>query len=46
MSESHRPEAFERLRKLPLVGRAADWGMGPRAVVEATPSRPARASPG
>ena len=24
---------FQRLRELPVVGRAADWGMGPRAVV-------------
>jgi formate dehydrogenase major subunit len=27
-----RPRSFERLRELPLAGRAADWGMGPRAV--------------
>jgi formate dehydrogenase major subunit len=32
MSEHHRPEAFARLRRLPAVGRAADWGLGPRAV--------------
>jgi formate dehydrogenase major subunit len=31
-----RPRGFQRLRKLPLVGRAADWGMGPRAVSERT----------
>ena len=36
MGESHRPERFERLRKLPVVGRAADWGMGPRAVSKNT----------
>ncbi len=27
-----RPERFRKLRELPLVGRAADWGMGPAAV--------------
>jgi formate dehydrogenase major subunit len=27
-----RPRAFQRLRELPVVGRAADWGLGPRAV--------------
>ena len=27
-----RPESFERIRKLPVVGRVADWGMGPSAV--------------
>ena len=26
-----RPKPFARLRDLPVVGRAADWGMGPRA---------------
>src|SRR5918997_3816886 len=31
-----RPRAFQRLRELPLVGRAMDWGMGPRAVSRAT----------
>jgi formate dehydrogenase major subunit len=29
-------DAFRRLRELPLVGRVADWGMGPRAVSERT----------
>ena len=38
MSEHHRPEAFARLRKLPLVGRAADWGLGSRAVSKHTMS--------
>jgi formate dehydrogenase major subunit len=33
---SHRPKSFARLRELPLVGRAADWGMGPRAVSKQT----------
>ena len=36
MGESHRPEGFERLRRLPLVGRVADWGMGPAAVSKHT----------
>ena len=31
-----RPRAFQRLRELPVVGRAADWGMGPRAVSKST----------
>ncbi len=30
----NRPEGFERLRNLPLVGRVADWGMGPSARLE------------
>ena len=36
MAEHHRPEAFARLRKLPLVGRAADWGLGPSAASKHT----------
>jgi formate dehydrogenase major subunit len=36
VSEPHRPEGFARLRGLPLVGRAADWGLGPRAVSKHT----------
>jgi len=36
LSERHRPEGFARLRGLPLVGRAADWGLGPRAVSKHT----------
>src|ERR671929_1693103 len=31
-----RPRHFDALRKLPIVGRAADWGMGPAAVSRAT----------
>ena len=27
-----RPRSFQRLRDLPVVGRAADWGLGPHAV--------------
>src|SRR5436309_8974834 len=36
-----RPASFARLRSLPVVGRAADWGMGPHAVSPRT--REARA---
>jgi formate dehydrogenase major subunit len=42
MGESHRPEGFERLRKLPLVGKAADWGMGPHAASKNTKRAGAR----
>ena len=42
MSDSHRPDAFARLRGLPLVGRAADWGLGPRAVSKQTKQAGAR----
>ncbi len=31
-----RPESFRRLRELPFVGRAADWGMGPIATSKQT----------
>src|SRR5881227_4092884 len=31
-----RPRAFARIRALPLVGRAADWGMGTSAVSKKT----------
>jgi formate dehydrogenase major subunit len=37
-----RPKHFEKLRQLPLVGRAADWGMGPRATSRATRAAGAR----
>jgi formate dehydrogenase major subunit len=37
-----RPAGFDRLRRLPLVGRAADWGMGPRAVSKRTAKAGAR----
>jgi formate dehydrogenase major subunit len=30
-SPGSRPSSFERLRRLPGVGRALDWGMGPSA---------------
>jgi len=42
MGESHRPEGFERLRKLPLVGKAADWGMGPHSASKTTKKAGAR----
>ncbi|MBV8944826.1 MAG: dehydrogenase [Solirubrobacterales bacterium] len=33
---SSRPRSFARIRRLPLVGRAADWGLGPSAVSKQT----------
>jgi len=37
-----RPKHFARLRNLPVVGRAADWGMGPRAASRNTRNAGAR----
>jgi formate dehydrogenase major subunit len=37
-----RPEGFDRVRRLPLVGKAADWGMGPSAVSKKTKKAGAR----
>ena len=37
-----RPRSFGRVRELPLVGRVADWGMGPRAVSDRTAKAGAR----
>jgi formate dehydrogenase major subunit len=37
-----RPKSFQRLRDLPLVGRAADWGLGPIAVSKKTKTAGAR----
>jgi formate dehydrogenase major subunit len=37
-----RPGTFERLRRLPLIGRAMDWGLGPAAVSTATAKARAR----
>jgi formate dehydrogenase major subunit len=37
-----RPASFERLRRLPVIGRAADWGLGPRAVSKKTRKAGAR----
>jgi formate dehydrogenase major subunit len=31
-----RPSSFDRLRRMPVVGRALDWGLGPGAVSPAT----------
>src|SRR3954454_23465318 len=45
MSETtphHRPRAFERIRNLPVVGKAADWGLGPSAVSKSTRQAGAR----
>src|ERR687889_2082338 len=39
---ARRPPSFERLRQLPVVGRAADWGMGPWAVSRKTKKAGAR----
>jgi formate dehydrogenase major subunit len=37
-----RPKSFQRVRDLPVVGRAADWGMGSRAVSKKTKKAGAR----
>ena len=37
-----RPAVFQRLRELPVVGRAADWGMGPVAASKKTKQAGAR----
>jgi formate dehydrogenase major subunit len=37
-----RPATFESLRRLPLIGRAMDWGMGPSAVSSETARARAR----
>src|SRR6201990_1205427 len=37
-----RPRSFARLRDLPVVGRVADWGMGPHAVSKNTRAAGAR----
>ena len=37
-----RPSTFERLRRLPLIGRAMDWGVGPSALSPATAEARAR----
>ena len=41
-TDGSRPRSFERLRELPLAGRAADWGMGRRAVSRKTRQAGAR----
>ena len=42
MEQHRRPKSFEALRNLPLVGRVADWGMGPSAVSKRTAKAGAR----
>jgi formate dehydrogenase major subunit len=37
-----RPRSFAAVRGLPIVGRAADWGLGPRAVSKRTKNAGAR----
>jgi formate dehydrogenase major subunit len=37
-----RPKTFESLRRLPVVGRAMDWGLGPSAVSPTTETARAR----
>src|SRR6185436_8906133 len=37
-----RPKSFQRVRELPLVGRVADWGMGPHAASRKTKQAGAR----
>ena len=37
-----RPKSFQKLRDLPVVGRAADWGMGPHAASKKTKQAGAR----
>ena len=42
IARSPRPHRFARLRQLPGIGRALDWGMGPWAVSRATERAGAR----
>ena len=37
-----RPKSFQRVRDLPLIGRAADWGMGSVAASKKTKKAGAR----
>jgi formate dehydrogenase major subunit len=37
-----RPKAFQKMRELPGLGRASDWGMGPHAVSRQTRQAGAR----
>ena len=41
-SAASRPAVFDRLRKLPVVGRAADWGLGEAAASKNTRQAGAR----
>src|SRR5205814_4433916 len=40
--DHHRPPLFKRIRELPVVGRAADWGLGASAVSSNTKEAGAR----
>lgn len=42
MRSGDRPRSFGRIRDLPLVGRAADWGLGPHAASKNTREAGAR----
>jgi len=42
MGDVGRPRSFEKLRALPVVGRVADWGMGPHAASRHTKRAGAR----
>ena len=42
MGSVGRPRSFEKLRQLPVVGRVADWGMGPHSASRATREAGAR----
>jgi formate dehydrogenase major subunit len=42
VSDHARPAHFEQLRKLPVVGRAMDWGLGPHAASRKTREAGAR----
>ena len=42
MAKRHRPESFERLHRLPALGRVLDWGMGQHAVSKQTAGAGAR----
>jgi formate dehydrogenase major subunit len=37
-----RPKSFQRVRDLPVIGRAADWGLGPHAASKKTKKAGAR----
>jgi formate dehydrogenase major subunit len=39
---AHRPKSFERARQMPVVGRVADWGLGPWSASRKTKSAGAR----
>jgi len=42
MGRVSRPRSFAQLRRIPVVGGAADWGMGPHSVSRATREAGAR----